>query len=291
MVGLLEEWWLRLLAGLIGSGLIAAAAYRVRSLSASGAWSAIIMGTGYVTWGEPVWFGLLIGFFVSSTLWSRWKRKHRAKASAEAKYEKTGRRDAGQVWANGGVGLLLCAANALWPGEGWLFAYIGVMAAVNADTWATEIGALSKTAPRSVTSGKPVAAGTSGGVTPLGSAAALAGAVFIGAAAALLLAAPQPAEAAAGTPGGGAAAAVYIAAAAAAGLAGAFADSLLGATGQAMYRCRVCGSETERAAHCGSAAEKVRGFAWLNNDRVNLLSSLFAGGLAWIIGQLLLFVP
>ncbi|CAM4059715.1 DUF92 domain-containing protein [Paenibacillus alkaliterrae] len=287
MAGIMEEWWLRLLAGLLGSGLIAAAAYRGRALSASGAWSALAMGTGFVTLGEPVWFGLLIAFFVSSTLWSRWKRKHRAKAEAEAKYEKTGRRDAGQVWANGGAGLLLCAAHALWPGEGWVFAYVGVMAAVNADTWATEIGALSRSAPRLVTSGKPVAPGTSGGVTPLGSAAALAGAVFIGAVAALL-AVPQPAEAAAGTPGGGAAAAAYIAAAAAAGLAGAFADSLLGATGQAMFRCRVCGSETERAAHCGSAAERVRGFAWLNNDRVNLLSSLFAGALAWAIGYMLL---
>ncbi|WP_141506147.1 DUF92 domain-containing protein [Paenibacillus luteus] len=288
MVGIVDEWWLRLLAGLIGSGLIAAAAYRSRSLALSGAWSAVVMGTGFAVLGEPVWFCLLIAFFVSSSFWSKWKRKHRAKATAEAKYEKTGRRDAGQVWANGGAGLLLCAANALWPDQGWLFAYIGVMAAVNADTWATEIGALSKTAPRSVTSGKPVAPGTSGGVTPLGSAAALAGAVFIGAVAALLLAAPQPAEAAAGTPGGGALAAAYIAAAAAAGLAGAFADSLLGATGQAMFRCRVCGSETERAAHCGSAAERMRGFAWLNNDRVNLLSSLFAGALAWGIGYVLL---
>ncbi|OMF21434.1 hypothetical protein BK133_28380 [Paenibacillus sp. FSL H8-0548] len=287
MVGLIDEWWLRLLAGVLGSGLIAAAALRFRALSASGAWSAVIMGTGFAVLGAPVWFGLLIAFFVSSTLWSKWKRKHRAKASAEAKYEKTGRRDAGQVWANGGTGLLLCAANALWPDQGWLFAYIGVMASVNADTWATEIGALSRTAPRSVTSGKPVAPGTSGGVTPLGSAAALAGAVFIGVVAAAL-AAPQPAEAAAGTLGGGAAAAAYIAAAASAGLAGAFADSLLGATGQAMYRCRVCGSDIERAAHCGSAAEKVRGFAWLNNDRVNLLSSLFAGVLAWIIGHWLL---
>ncbi|RCW45611.1 DUF92 domain-containing protein [Paenibacillus prosopidis] len=288
MVGIIEEWWIRLLAGLLGSGLIAAAAFRARSLSASGAWSAVVMGTGFVALGEPVWFVVLISFFVSSTLWSRWKRKHRVKAMAEAKYEKTGRRDAGQVWANGGAGLALCAAHAIWPDQGWLYAYIGIMAAVNADTWATEIGALSRTAPRSVTSGKPVVAGTSGGVTPLGSAAALAGAVFIGAVAALLLAAPQQADAAAGTPGGGAAAAAYIAAAAAAGLAGAFADSLLGATGQAMYRCRVCGSETERAAHCGSAAERVRGFAWLNNDRVNLLSSLFAGLLAFAIGELLL---
>ncbi|MEK3881699.1 DUF92 domain-containing protein [Paenibacillus sp. PL2-23] len=289
MVGYIDEWWWRLLIGLSFSAFAAASAYRSRSLSGSGALSAVAMGTGFLTLGEPVWFGVLAAFFLSSTFWSKWKRHTRAKSEAEAKYQKTGRRDAGQVWANGGAGLLLCAAYALWPHEGWLYAYIGVMAAVNADTWATEIGALSRTAPRSIVSGKPVSPGTSGGVTPLGSAAALAGAAFIGAVAALLLALPQPAGAAAGALGGGAAAAAgLIAAAAAAGLAGAFADSLLGATGQAVFRCQVCGSETERAEHCGSAARHVRGFAALDNDRVNLLSSLAAGLLAWAIGGLLL---
>ncbi|QAY66419.1 DUF92 domain-containing protein [Paenibacillus protaetiae] len=274
MVGIMEDWWLRLLAGMAGSGLIAAAAYKLRSLSASGAWSAVLMGTGFVTLGEPVWFALLLTFFVTSSLWSKWKKRHRAKAAAETNYEKTGRRDAGQVWANGGAGLLLCAAHAIHPHIGWLYAFIGVMASVNADTWATEIGALSRSAPRSVTTGRRVPSGTSGGVTPLGSLAALCGAAAIGAVAALL----APA---------GASPLAALAAAAAAGLAGCFADSLLGATGQAMYRCRVCGSETERAAHCGQAAERTRGFAWLNNDRVNLLSSVFAGLLGWLIGLLL----
>nr|WP_232242936.1 DUF92 domain-containing protein [Paenibacillus sp. GSMTC-2017] len=275
-----------MIAGLVGSSLAAILAYRSRSLSASGAWSAIVMGTGFITLGEPVWFGVLVAFFISSSFWSKWKRRSKAKADAEAKYEKTSRRDAGQVWANGGVGLLICVANAIWPNEGWLFAYIGVMASVNADTWATEIGALSRSAPRAITSGKRVEPGTSGGVTPLGSAAALAGAVFIGAVAALLLTVPQQADGIAAGLSGAAAATAFIVAAAVAGLAGAFADSLLGATGQAMFRCQVCGSETERAAHCGSAARHVRGFAALNNDRVNLLSSIFAGLLGWCIGLL-----
>ncbi|ALS28993.1 membrane protein [Paenibacillus sp. 32O-W] len=273
---LTDYWWLNLLAGFAGSGLIALAAYASRSLSGSGAWSAAMMGTAFVALGGPVWFGTLIAFFLTSTLWSKYKRRHRSKAEAESKYAKTGRRDAGQVWANGGLGLALCAGHAVWPDPGWLHAFVGVMAAVTADTWATELGALSRTPPRSIVGGRPVAPGTSGGVTALGSAAALAGAVFIGAAAALLAALP-PREAAA-----------LAAVAAAAGLAGAFADSLLGATGQAMYRCRACGSETERAAHCGVAAERFRGFAFLDNDRVNLLSSAAAGALAWALGALLI---
>jgi uncharacterized membrane protein len=77
------------------------------------------------------------------------------------------------------------------------------------------------------------------------------------------------------------------AAAAAAGIAGAFADSWLGATVQSMYRCRVCGSETERASHCGGAAQRIRGLAWMTNDAVNLASSAAAGLLAWGIGTAL----
>ncbi|AJY73390.1 DUF92 domain-containing protein [Paenibacillus beijingensis] len=281
----LQSDWARWVAGAAGSGAVAGLAYRLRSLSGSGAWSALAMGTAYVGLGGPLWYGVLLAFFVSSSLWSKWKRRHRSKSSAERNYAKTGRRDAVQVWANGGAGLLLCAAYSVWPQPAIVFAFVGVIASVNADTWATEIGALSRRAPVSVTTWRPVTAGTSGGVTPLGSAAALAGAAFIGAAAALLAGAPLAygAAALAAAPAPWA----LLAAAAAAGLAGAFADSLLGATAQAMYRCGVCGSDTERAEHCGAAAERVRGLAWMTNDAVNLLSSLLGGLAAVLIGLLL----
>ncbi|WP_308638715.1 DUF92 domain-containing protein [Paenibacillus silvisoli] len=266
----------RTFVGLFGSLAAAAAAYRLRSLSVSGAVAAVVMGTGFVALGGPFWFGTLLAFFVSSSVWSKYKRRHRGKAAAEAKYAKSGRRDAVQVWANGGLGLVLCAGYAIWPAEAWVYAFAGVMAAVNADTWATEIGALSRRAPRALLGGGAVLPGTSGGVTPLGSGAALAGAAFVGTVAALLLAAPlAPAGVSPGA---------LLAAAACAGTAGAFADSLLGATVQAMYRCRACGSETERAEHCGVAAERIRGFAGMTNDAVNLASSAAAGLLAWAIG-------
>ncbi|MFF2481553.1 DUF92 domain-containing protein [Paenibacillus sp. NPDC058071] len=278
MVGIIDEWWLRLLIGVIGAGLAAAAAYRARALSGSGALSALAMGAGFIALGEPIWFACLIAFFISSTAWSKYKKRHRAKAQAEANYEKTGRRDAGQVWANGGIGLALCAADAIWPSAGWLYAFIGVMGAVNADTWATEIGALSRSAPRSLLSGKKVAAGTSGAVTALGSAAAFAGAAFIGLVAAWL----WPTE----TTSASAAAVAVVAALA--GFAGCYADSLLGATVQAMYRCPKCGAETERTVHCGTKTVPLRGIAWMNNDRVNMLSSLAAGAIGWALGLLLI---
>ncbi|REK57231.1 MAG: DUF92 domain-containing protein [Thermobacillus sp.] len=261
---------LRWAAGFAGSGLIAWIAWRKQALSASGAWSAVLMGAVYFALGGPLWYGLLLVFFATSVFWSRWKRHIRAKREAERHYAKTGRRDAGQVWANGGIGLALCAAYAVWPEPALAAAFVGVMASVNADTWATEIGALSRTQPRSLLTGRSVPAGTSGGVTPLGTFAAFAGAALIGISAALL----------GGGEAAGIPAAALIVVAAATGLAGTIADSLLGAWQQAMYRCLTCGALTEREVHCGKPALHAQGRRWMTNDLVNLISSLVAGALA-----------
>ncbi|MFK7697787.1 DUF92 domain-containing protein [Paenibacillus sp. HJGM_3] len=269
------DWWM----GLLGSGVIAGAAYVKKSLSGSGALSAVVLGTALYALGSAAWFGTLIAFFLSSTLLTKWKQTR--KKAAESGYEKTGRRDAAQVWANGGLGLLLCAAYAVSPSPLWYAAYIGVMAAVNADTWATELGGLSRTAPRSILTGRRVMPGTSGGVTALGLAATVAGGVFIGAAAwllqrldsALAPAAEPTAAAALGL-------APLLALGALGGAAGSLADSALGAAWQRMYRCPVCGREVETRRHCGEATVHVRGWAALGNDAVNVLSSAVGGAVA-----------
>ncbi|WP_276357408.1 DUF92 domain-containing protein [Cohnella caldifontis] len=264
------------LIGLAGSTGIAGIAYAKRSLSGSGFFAAVVLGTAMYALGSAVWFGSLITFFISSTLWSKWKK--RAKERAESGYEKSGRRDAGQVFANGGLGLLLCAAHWAWPHPLWWYAFLGVMASVNADTWATEIGGLSRTPPRSIKTGRRVPPGTSGGVTGLGFGASLAGGLFIGAVAwALWLAVPGPsAPDAAAAPFRPAA---WIGIAGLAGIIGSLADSWIGATWQQMYRCAECGREIEQARHCGKPAMRIRGRAGWNNDAVNVASSL-AGGLS-----------
>jgi len=266
--------------GLAGSVAIAGAAYAKRSLSGSGFAAAVLLGTAMYALGSAVWYGSLIAFFVSSTLWSKWKK--RAKEAIESGYEKSGRRDAGQVAANGGLGLVLCAANAAWPQPLWWYAFLGVMAAVTADTWATEIGSMSRTAPRSIKTGRRVPPGTSGGVSGLGLGASAAGGLFIGAAAwALLLAVPGQAA-----PDAAAAAyrpAVWAGVAGLAGLIGSLADSWIGATWQAAYRCAACGCEIERARHCGRPAIRIRGRAGWNNDAVNVAGSLAGGASAALL--------
>ncbi|WP_442601382.1 DUF92 domain-containing protein [Paenibacillus sp. KN14-4R] len=255
--------------GLAGSVLIAGAAYMKRSLTISGALAAIVLGTCLFAWGSMAWYGTLIAFFISSSLLSKWK--HRRKEEAESGYEKSGNRDAGQVTANGGLGLGLCMMHVLFPNPLWWFAYVGVMAAVTADTWATEIGGMSRRQPRSIMTWKVVPAGTSGGITLLGLTASALGGLFIGLIAGVF-AFNHPDMHQMEISIGGLAVMGTIA-----GLLGSLADSTLGALLQVMYKCRVCGKEVERTSHCGQPTFPVRGIKWMNNDWVNVLASVIGG--------------
>lgn len=262
----------QLLLGLVLSLAIGLVAYRQRMLSGYGVVGAVVTGTLTFGMGGWLWGWLLVVFFVSSSLLSRYRSAE--KAAVQARFAKGGRRDLGQVLANGGVGALLALIAGL-TGAAWTFpAYLGTLAAVNADTWATELGVLSRQRPRLITTGQVVPAGTSGGVTVLGTTAALAGGLLIGLAAvawvggALAMGGRPPADLAR-----------WPWWTAAGGLVGTFVDSVLGATVQRVYYCERCNEETERPVHtCGAATRRRRGWGWLTNDVVNLFSSL-AGGL------------
>ena len=193
------------------------------------------------------------------------------------KFSKGSRRDWGQVLANGGLGTTLVIIQTLLPGQTWPWlAFAGSMAAVNADTWATELGVLSSAAPRLITSGKPVEKGASGGISSLGILASLGGAAFIGA---LTVWFGGPGRTRTPTSMLALLGVIVLG-----GFAGSLFDSLLGATIQAIYICPTCDKETEHHPRhtCGTSTHKIRGWAWLNNDVVNAMASavgaLVAGG-------------
>ncbi len=258
--------------GLLLGITIAFLAWRAQSLSISGALAAALTGGLIFGLGGLPWAMILLAFFVSSSVLSR-LFESRKKAFTE-KFSKGNRRDWGQVLANGGLGSIFVTLQILEPGQSWPWlAYVGAMAAVNADTWATELGVLSPSEPRLITNGSPVERGTSGGISLWGSLASLAGAVLIGLTA--FLVAPDSGW-------------LVVAVAAAGGMVGSFLDSYLGATVQAIYFCPVCHKETERHPRhsCGSQTTQVRGWRWLNNDLVNLACSLggaLIGGMFWLV--------
>lgn len=263
----------RLGLGLVLSTVIGGLAYQRRSLTLSGWFGAVLTGTLTFGFGGWAWGLVLITFFVSSSLLSRYKESLKERRAAE-KFAKGGRRDLAQALANGGFGALLAVAyGLLGQPDALLAAFVGVMATVTGDTWATELGVLSPHRPRLITTGRPVEPGTSGGVTLLGTSAAAAGGLLIGVAMLLFLLLEQSLTA---TPGGWAWWLIPVGTLG--GLAGALLDSWLGATVQAIYRYPD-GRETEKAvARNGIPNQFVRGWPWMNNDMVNMVSSL-AGGL------------
>jgi uncharacterized protein (TIGR00297 family) len=230
------------LAALVAAGIAAVAAERLGWLTAGGAGAGFLVGAA-VLMGSGVPGGVMLALFlVSGSLLSKWSHGVRALSGDPG----MGRRDGAQVAANG----LWAGASALAipyaPALAWP-ARTGALAAAQADTWATEIGTRAPSAPRLITTGEPVPAGTDGAVTALGTVGGVAGAILI-ALAALAGPAPWPA----------------IVAGLIGGILGMLVDSLLGATVQ---------------------FQGGRGWAWCNNDVVNFActgtGAAVAVGLTW----------
>ena len=139
--------------------------------------------------------------------------------------------------------------------------------------------------PRLITSGHPVAPGTSGGITPEGTLASLAGALTTGAAfgATAWMRSRLPGPPAGDAAGRAAGRSVLLAAVA--GTAGAGVDSLLGATVQGVYWCPTCAEPAETAVHarCGRPTGLVRGRRWIDNDVVNALATATGRVLAVVL--------
>lgn len=263
---------------LIVASLFAGSAHALRLLSRSGAIATALVGSIVFGLGGGKFLVALLVFFLSSSLLSKIGGERKERASRQD--EKGSVRDAGQVWANGGAAaacvlVFYATSHNLFHIGVWsplklrylLMLYLAALAAVNADTWATEIGKLSSSLPRLLANWKEVPAGTSGAVSIAGLLGALGGATIIPLAM-LPLWRMNFAEAFA---------------VAWAGFLASLADSVLGATLQAQYRNPQTGETTERASVRGERMTKIRGFAWLNNDGVNFAASLCALLFAWLL--------
>lgn len=266
MTSLLTPTAGRWIAGLALAGAITLLARRRGSLTG---WAALGgMLTGGVLVGAGGWWTglLLVLFFITADGLTRLPRVGGQAARPD-------RRTVIQVLANGGAALVFTALSGLTGQAAWLAGALGAIAAANADTWATEVGRRFGGRPRSIVTFQPLASGTSGGITAVGTLAAVAGAALIGAAAALGVRL-NLIDAGATAPAAGALIAT-------AGFVGALLDSVLGATVQVMYRCPICGALTEQPVHhVDVPAMPVRGLVWATNDAVNAASTLVAAALA-----------
>ena len=272
---------INIMTGFVVSGLLAYFIEGREVLTLGGLVASIFLGTIVYGLGGPQWLGILLAFFLSSSALTSIFSKEKEKVNRE-QFEKGGTRDMWQVIANGGLSSLLVAAYFLSPQPVYFIAFIGVLASVNADTWATEIGILSKSQPLLLTTFKPVEKGRSGGVTVVGTAASFFGALFLACCAVALTWYFQPSMLASIGPW------KILTATVLGGFFGALFDSFLGATIQAQNFCPNCRKLTEqRTHHCGTKTWHKMGIEAVDNDIVNLFSSLFGGFAAAVIFILL----
>jgi len=234
-------------------------------------WAAAV-GIAVGCGGGLVWFLLLLAFFVTATFLTQLGKETREEKEKQ-------RRNWLQVLANGGAGAVLAllygtAGN--YPA--FFIAFVGAVAAVNADTWATEIGTRWGGKTRLLWGWREVPAGVSGGVSLGGTLAGVAGAAFIGLVAEagqLFLGMPI-------LPYG-----LAMKAALAGGIVGFLGDSLAGARLQGCFRCQRCGKIVESSVHCRWPAELISGYRGVDNNAVNFICSLLgaAGALggAWLL--------
>lgn len=250
--------------GFILSFLIAYTAYVKKSLTLDGSIGATFLGTVMCITSGIFGSLLMIIFFISSSMLSRFRKGMKEEVARQ--FDKTGRRDIVQVFANGGVGLIYSVLFYATKNPSFLVMLGASFAAANADTWATELGILNKKRPISLRTLKRVERGTSGAVSLEGTFAALLGAMLIG------LFTVFVCFASTGFIQYNFNYVYVFVLVTAGGFVGSIIDSLLGATLQGVYYSQEIGRETERRVYNGKPTMLVRGFKFINNDLVNFLS-------------------
>nr|GAT58202.1 integral membrane family protein [Mycena chlorophos] len=196
--------------------LLAAHGLRKKSLSPSGAATAFVVGLVMISGPSKVWGASLIAFYLIGSRATKYGKNK--KKTLEAGYEDYGNRSGWQVLSNSFSAVAACTwwnllsdpqglhalvlggvvpstgpaySNGDWcplsrdvsdgKSRALLFATLGHFACCLGDTLASELGILSSSPPRLITTGKVVPPGTNGGVSLGGTLASLLGGITMGA--------------------------------------------------------------------------------------------------------------
>lgn len=254
------------LAAVLVIGLIA---YWKRQLNLSGVVAAVVMGAAATVMGGFTSLSLYLFFLISAAVIGKLSKRIRG---LDRIHKKGGRRDAVQVLANGGAALAAMLIHAFDSSPVYLAVFTACLAEACSDTWASEIGVLSKNEPVSILTFTKVPKGLSGGVSLLGTCSAMLSSILYGIFAfscydginlSLVM--------------------VVIFSS----FAGVMADSVLGATLQAHFYDEKEDIITEHSRDReGNALKLVRGLRFMDNDMVNLTSNIITFVLASLFGFL-----
>ncbi len=247
---------------------VALAAVLLSAIDARGFLASATVGFAVMYGGGFRWFIVVAIFFILAVAFTLYKYGYkRTLGSAQGK---GGARNWPHILANGGVASLLALWNLFSPAAALAAMFLGAISTSAADTAATELGLLSHSQPRLITHpSKVVTPGTSGGVSALGFAGAAVASVIIGALAIPLDILPNSF--------------LLVPLCLLAGVFGAAVDSLIGAAVQRKGYCPICLKPTESLKHCGERTVRTRGYPIVENNIVNLLSTVAGAAAAFAI--------
>ncbi|XP_015696859.1 protein PGR [Oryza brachyantha] len=267
--------WIRAAVAVAAGGAIAARAVRRKSVDSTAVFVGVPAMVAHTVGGYRFAGMLLVFFFTASRVTRVGEARKRA---LDPDFKEGGQRNWKQVLSNSGIANILVVLITLVTGgadkcldtresslvTALIGGVIGHYACCNGDTWSSELGILSKTEPRIITTFKRVRKGTNGGVTIDGLLAAAAAGFSIGLTFVLLGFLTTQCDSD-----------VFwrqllvIPLATAAGLCGSLIDSLLGATlqysGYCNTRKKVVGVE-------GPTVTRISGLNILDNNGVNVVS-------------------
>ncbi|MDG6909384.1 MAG: DUF92 domain-containing protein [Nitrososphaerota archaeon] len=251
---------------------VALAAVLLNTIDARGFLASAAVGFAVVYGGGMPWFIIVGLFFILGVAFTLYKYGYKKRIGGAQ--GKGGARNWPNILANGGVASLVAVWNFFAPGALLAAMFLGAISAAAADTAATEIGLLSHSQPRLITHpSETVPAGTSGGVSPLG---------FVGSAfASLVIAAMGVSLGIVRDPY------VLVLVCMVGGVFGALVDSLIGAAVQRKGYCVVCLRPTEELRHCGEKTKATRGTPYIENNIVNVISTVAGAGAALVIAATL----
>lgn len=214
--------------------------------------------------------GVYLFFIIGAAILSRLNKNNDIYQEAKEIQEKSGKRDFVQVFANGGIGFILAALYLFFPNPILIIMFGASVAEAVSDTFAGEVGMLTKSNVVSILTGRPIKPGLSGGVSFQGTLGGLIGSFLIAVLWYSVYYKPSLITIS------------YVALITLAGFAGSIIDSILGLTLQAHYYDEENEKIVEKEYMNGKKLPLVRGFRIITNDKVNFISNLFSVAFASI---------
>ena len=205
-------------------------------------------------------FTLLLTFLLLGALSDKVKTKKGQKKQTSDK------RNSKQVLANSSVATVLAVIYFLTENNVFAVCFAASLAEALSDTFSSSFGSLA-TYAYDIVRMKKIKKGLSGGVSLVGTLFGLLGAAIIA-----LIALSF-----------GCVDAKLLLIIVTSAFLGMLFDSVLGSLLQVKYKCPVCGEITEKRTHCDTDTVHNSGLRCVNNNVVNLLSTLFSAGLAALL--------